>query len=144
MQSESIQPMPFVRLFLPFFVTEVWEVNRFPWCLNAFIGTPILSTSVAGLNKPSHSAASPHSLSTVLRAHPSATALAEVLASANSNLGFLWVDRPNPNQSAALDILDAYCQGVRCDGKTHLRKISKNSLKHPMFWLGWRAIPRRC
>ena len=59
----------------------------------------------------------PHSLSTVLCAllqevdDPSATALAEVLASANSNLGPLWVDHPDQDQSATLDILDAFCPG---------------------------------
>ena len=59
----------------------------------------------------------PHSLSTVLCAllqevdDPSATALAEVLASANSNLGPLWVDHPHQDQSATLDILDAFCAG---------------------------------
>ena len=59
----------------------------------------------------------PHSLSTVLRAllqevdDPSATALAEVLASANSNLGPLWVDHPDQDQSATLDILDTFCPG---------------------------------
>ena len=46
----------------------------------------------------------PHSLSTMLCAllqevdDPSATALAEVLASANSNLGPLWVDHPDQDQ----------------------------------------------
>ena len=59
----------------------------------------------------------PHSLSTVLCAllqevdDPSATALAEVLASANSNLGPLWIDHPNQDQSATLDILDTFCPG---------------------------------
>ena len=59
----------------------------------------------------------PHSLSTVLCAllqevdDPSATALAEVLASASSNLGPLWVDQPNQDQSATLDILDTFCPG---------------------------------
>ena len=59
----------------------------------------------------------PHSLSTVLCAllqevdDPSATALAEVLASANSNLGPLWVDHPDQDQSATLDILDTFCPG---------------------------------
>ena len=59
----------------------------------------------------------PHSLSTVLSAllqevdDPSATALAEVLASANSNLGPLWVDHPTHDQSATLDILDTFCPG---------------------------------
>ena len=57
----------------------------------------------------------PHSLSIVLCAllqevdDPSATALAEVLASANSNLGPLWID--HPDQSATLDILDTFCPG---------------------------------
>ena len=41
----------------------------------------------------------------------SATALAEVLASANSNLGPLWVENPDQDQSATLDILDAFCSG---------------------------------
>ena len=40
-----------------------------------------------------------------------ATALAEVLASANSNLGPLWVDHPTHDQSATLDILDTFCPG---------------------------------
>ena len=59
----------------------------------------------------------PHSLSTVLCTllqevdDPSATALAEVLASANSNLGPLWVDHPNQDQNATLDILDKFCPG---------------------------------
>ena len=59
----------------------------------------------------------PHSLSTVLCAllqevdDPSATALAEVLASANSNLGPLWVDHPDQDQCATLDILDTFCPG---------------------------------
>ena len=59
----------------------------------------------------------PHSLSTVLCAllqevdDPSATALAEVLASANSNLGPLWVEHPDQDQSATLDILDTFCPG---------------------------------
>ena len=59
----------------------------------------------------------PHSLSTVLCAllqevdDPSATALAEVLASANSNLGLLWIDHPNQDQSATLDILDTFYPG---------------------------------
>ena len=59
----------------------------------------------------------PHSLSTVLRAllqevdDPAATALAEVLASASSNLGPLWVDHPDQDQSATLDILDTLCPG---------------------------------
>ena len=58
----------------------------------------------------------PHSLSTVLCAllqevdDPSATALAEVLASASSNLGPLWVDQPNQDQSATLDILDFFAR----------------------------------
>ena len=57
----------------------------------------------------------PHSLSMVLCAllqevdDPSATALAEALASANSNLGPLWVDHPDQDQSATLDILDTFC-----------------------------------
>ena len=57
----------------------------------------------------------PHSLSTVLCAllqevdDPAATALAEVLASASSNLGPLWVDHPDQDQSATLDILDTFC-----------------------------------
>ena len=42
---------------------------------------------------------------------PSATALAAVLASANSNLGPLWVDHPDPDQIATLDILDKCCHG---------------------------------
>ena len=59
----------------------------------------------------------PHSLSTVLCAllqevdDPSATALAEVLASASSHLGPLWVDQPNQDQNATLDILDTFCPG---------------------------------
>ena len=59
----------------------------------------------------------PHSLSTVLCAllqevdDPAATALAEVLASASSNLGPLWVDHPDQDQSATLDILDTFCPG---------------------------------
>ena len=53
-----------------------------------------------GLRCPHQKYVTPHSLSTVLCAllqevdDPSATALAAVLASANSNLGPLWVDTP--------------------------------------------------
>ena len=76
----------------------------------------------------------PHSLSTVLCAllqevdDPSATALAEVLASANSNLGPLWVDHPNQDQSATLDILDTFCPG----GNVRWQAPSKQDLQnHP-------------
>ena len=59
----------------------------------------------------------PHSLSTVLCSllqevdDPSAIALAEILASASSNLGPLWVEHPDQDQSATLDILEKYCPG---------------------------------
>ena len=59
----------------------------------------------------------PHSLSTVLCSllqevdDPSAIALAEILASASSNLGPLWVEHPNQDQNATLDILEKYCPG---------------------------------
>ena len=84
----------------------------------------------------------PHSLSTVLCAllqevdDPSATALAEVLASANSNLGPLWVDHPNQDQSATLDILDTFCLEGMSDGKPHPPRISKTTHNRQMFLLG--------
>ena len=66
-----------------------------------------------GLRCP-HKDVTPHSLSTVLCSllqevdDPSAIALS---ASASSNLGPLWVEHPNQDQSATLDILEKYFPG---------------------------------
>ena len=70
-----------------------------------------------------------HSLSTVLVAFlqevddPSATALAAVLASANSSLGPLWVDSPDSDQAA---------MEVRYDGLVRVGKTCAN----PPSWVG--------
>ena len=80
-----------------------------------------------------------HSLSTVLCAllqefdDPSATALAEVLASASSNLGPLWVDQP------ILFALERIS-----DGKPRPPRISKTTHNQPMCWLGRHANQLHC
>ena len=89
----------------------------------------------------------PHSLSTVLCAllqevdDPSATALAEVLASANSNLGPLWIDHPNQDQSATLDILDTFCPGGNVRWQAPSTQDLQNHPQSPNFLVGSACNP---
>ena len=89
----------------------------------------------------------PHSLSTILCAllqevdDPSATALAEVLASASSHLGPLWVDQPNQDQNATLDILDTFCPGGNLRWQAPSTQDIQNHPQSPNVLIGSACNP---